>query len=164
MFNLCEAIEKLYEMDESEGKPERIKITAYICLEQLDESLPHKGDRVIDEQTMEEWYDFASTIEGIIDVFGETINISLSKNPNSLSEYIDFYVYDKDGNKNDYLIDLRLSNHGQTTNAKSVRRKRVAHIDPKYTLESVVVNDSTFYSYQDAERYIRRLIAKHSYS
>lgn len=98
-----------------------------------------------DEQTLEDWYDFAATVEGIINRKFIVKNISLSKNPNSLSEYIDFYRKDENGDRKEGLVDLRLS-----SNAKKS--------DKNYRLVSVVVNEKQFDSYTSALKYINTLL------
>lgn len=111
-----------------------------------------------DEQTLEDWYDFAATIEGIIERQFIVENISISKNPKSLSEYIDFYRQDENGDRKDGLVDLRLSDHGLTTNGRQVRKRRAARIDKNYRLISVVVNDKIFDSYGAAIKHIEGLL------
>ena len=88
--------------------------------------------------------------------------ISLSNNLNSLSEYIDFYTFDTEGNVKNYLIDLRLSDHKQTTNARRNRLKHVKQLAAgNFKLESIVVNqNSRFESYEDAIQYLRTFLAK----
>ena len=137
-----------------------ITINTYIPINKIKEELPSGNiEDKYDEQTLEDWYDFVGTIEGIIDNICKVVNISLSRNENSLSEYIDFYVYDKDGNKKNYLIDLRLSDHPSTQGARQTRRRKVKQIDINYILKSAIVNKNTFNSYNEAIFYIRKLIA-----
>ena len=137
-----------------------ITINVYIPINKIKEDLPSGNiEDKYDEQILEDWYDFAGTIEGIINNTCKVVNISLSRNENSLSEYIDFYAYDKDGNKKNYLIDLRLSDHPSTQGARQNRRRKVKQIDVNYILKSVIVNKNTFNSYDEAIFYIRNLIA-----
>ena len=161
MFNLNEAIKSLYELADEEDRPEIIEIFVTVKPESLEEGLPDKSGTQFDEQTLEEWYDFAATVEGIIDNYCDVVNISLSKNPDSLSEYIDFYSYDENGNKKNYLIDLRLSNHGATHLARETRKRHAKKIDQNFELESIIVNNETFKSYHDAIVYLRKMLAKH---
>lgn len=111
-----------------------------------------------DDQTLEEWYDFASNIEGIVDRKFIVKNINLSKNIESLSEYIDFYCKDADGNKKEGMIDLRLSDHRSTSNARRLRKKKANNLDPNNKLISVIVNERQFDSYDSALKYVETLL------
>lgn len=162
MFDLLEVFRLLNEQLDEAEKPEIISIEVFVEPVELAENIPSSSIQVYDEQTIEEWYDFASTVEGIIDNFCDLVNISLSKNDTSLSEYIDFYVYDSEGNKKNYLIDLRLSTHGATQGARETRKRHVKKIDTNYELHSIIVNDKTFNSYNDAISYVRKLLAEKS--
>ena len=150
MFDLLEAFRLLNEQLDEAEKPEIISIKVFVEPVELNENVPDSSVRVYDEQTIEEWYDFAETVEGIIDNFCDVVNISLSKNDTSLSEYIDFYVYDSEGNRKNYLIDLRLSTHGASGDARQKRKRQVKKIDTNYELQSIIVNNKTFNSYNDA--------------
>ena len=160
MINLQEIFEKLNTIDEEELS--RIHVEVIVEKNYLNEDKLPSGDKSVkyDEQTLEDWYDFASTVEGIVDNLSDIVNISLSKNPDSLSEYIDFYIYDAEGNRKNYLIDLRLSDHGQTNNARSNRKRKVAKIDSNYILKSIIVNDKIYHSYSQAIQAVRELLAK----
>ena len=116
------------------------------------------NDQPYDDQTVEDWYTFAAEIEYLIDSLCDTVNISLSKAPCSLSEYIDFYTPDENGNSQKHVINLRLSDHKSTTSAKEVRRKNVINVNPKYKLIGVTVNNRTFKSYYEAFKYVKQLI------
>ena len=67
---------------------------------------------------------------------------------------------DKEGNLKDYMIDLRLSNHKSTTNARTNRKSKASKITDKYKLASVVVNDKSYTSYDDALKAVKLLLAK----
>lgn len=162
MFNLHEVFRRLNETVDESDRPEIIKIDVVVQPEELTEGLPSPKDTVYDEQTLEDWYDFAATVEGIIDNYCDTVNISLSKNPNSLSEYIDFYVYDENGDIKNYLINLRLSTHGGTDGGKRLRKKKVQKVSSKYELVSIIVNNQTFRTYHQAINAVRKLLAEHS--
>ena len=151
---------KNYETDEI---TKLLKIEAIVKpIEDIQEELPSGNqNEIYDEQTLEEWYNFASTVEGIIDNFCDVINVSLSKHADSLSEYIDFYSYDKDGNRKNYLIDLRLSDHRSTYNSRSNRIRKVKRLNTNYELIGVVVNNKTFKTYSDAIKYIRKILTKY---
>lgn len=140
-----------------------LKIEAIVKpVEDIHEELPSGNqNEIYDEQTLEEWYNFASTVEGIIDNFCDVINVSLSKRVDSLSEYIDFYSYDEDGNRKNYLVDLRLSDHRSTYNSRSNRIRKVKRLNTNYELIGVVVNNKTFKTYSDAIKYIRKILAKY---
>lgn len=141
------------------GDEELIKINVDVIVENasISEKLPD-GSKVYDEQTLEDWYDFASSVENIVDNLTDTVNISLSKTRGSLSEYIDFYVYDLNGNKKNYLIDLRLSDHKQTTNGRTNRKNKASKIDSNFILKSIIVNDRQYNSYSDAIFAVKKLI------
>ena len=164
MFDLHEAIKILMEATDESEKPEIIKISAIVNLDDLFEALPDVNSKSFDDQTLDEWYSFVATIEGIIDNLCDRVNISTSNNPDSLSEYIDFYVYDKKGNKKNYLIDLRLSSHKSTEAGRRLRKKRAVLINPKYELEAVTVNNKTFNSYHEAIQQVRKILARHSFN
>lgn len=164
MSIIQEAWDLLNRMVEESNNANIIKIS--VLVESVNEGpvlegLP-SGDRAdtYDDQTLEDWYDFASTVEGIVDNFCKVVNVSMSHNPDSLSEYIDFYSLDEQGNQKDYLIDLRLSDHPATKNAQTLRKRKVAKINPNFILKSVTVNDKTFKSYDEAIKYIRNMLTK----
>lgn len=160
MFDIHRAFELLNEMVEESNKPEIIRID--VIVESSNKLNEEETSNKYDEQTLEDWYDFASTIEGIVDNLCDVVNISLSKNPDSLSEYIDFYLLDKDGNRKNYLIDLRLSDHGSTTNARRNRVRKVKKIDDNYELMSIIVKDKSFDSYHKAIEYLRKILEEKS--
>ena len=162
MFDLLEAFKLLNEQLDEAEKPEIISIKVFVEPVELNENIPDTSVRVYDEQTIEEWYDFAATVEGIIDNYCDIVNISLSKQPDSLSEYIDYYVYDENGNQKNYLIDLRLTTHGGTDNGKRLRKKKVSKLSSKYELVSIIVNSETFNSYHQAINAVRKLLAEQS--
>ena len=162
MLTIQEALKLLNEMASEEEKAKVINVDIIVDTN-IDEGLPSGNkDEKYDEQTLEDWYDFASTIEGIIENFSDTVDISLSKNPESLSEYISFYLYDKDGNKKNYLVNLRLSDHPKTSKGRETRKRKVSKIDPNYKLKSVIVNNKQFDSYDDAIKLIRKILANES--
>ena len=115
-------------------------------------------DQPYDDQVIEDWYLFASQVEYMIDCLCDTVNISLSKSPNSLTEYIDFYAPDEHGNRQRQVIDMRLSDHDATRNANKIRVKHVKNVDPKYKLISVTVNNKKFKNYYDALEYVKKII------
>ena len=157
MSMLSEAIQEVFDSYRSKSL---ISINV-IIKPALDEGVMSSDIEVIpDDQALEDWYDFADNVESIIKNFGEIENISMSNNPQSVSEYIDFYTYDKEGNLKDYMIDLRLSNHKSTTNARTNRKSKASKITGKYKLASVVVNDKSYTSYDDALKAVKLLLAK----
>lgn len=145
-----------------ESKIPTIKINV-IVESSLEEELPpyNNTDGNYDEQTLEDWYDFAANVETLVENKFIVKNINLSKNPNSLSEYIDFVSKDSDGNEVGHLIDLRLSDHGASSGARNLRRKKAKKLDPYAQLVSVIVNDRTFNSYEEALEYVRNLLARY---
>ena len=154
---------KRYDKDEclhEEKKDDKIKIKIEVIVSNdLDEKIVSGNpEDKYDEQTLEDWYDFASNVEGLIDQKFFVNNISLSKQPESLSEYIDFYRKDEDGNRKEGIVDLRLSDHGATTNARRNRINKIKKIDPNYKLVSVIVNERQFDSYDEALEYVKKLL------
>ena len=147
-----------------EGKQDkdksRIIVKVFVSNEINEKIVSGKPEDKYDEQTLEEWYDFASNVEGIIERQFIVKNISLSKQPESLSEYIDFYRKDEDGNQKEGLVDLRLSDHKSTTNSRQNRKNKVKKLDPNYRLVSVIVNERQFNSYEEALKYIEELLGK----
>lgn len=117
-----------------------------------------RGD-VYDEQSLSEWYDFADNVENIAYNFGEVVEVSMSDVPNSLSEYISFYPYDKDGNLKHYIFNLRISDHPITKDGRDKRKKEIQKFSSKWKVEAVTVNERTFNSYSEALRHIRKLLA-----
>ena len=113
-----------------------------------------------DDQTLEDWYDFASNVEGMVDRKFIVVNINMSKREDSLSEYIDFYKKDENGDKKEGVIDLRLSDHKSTQSARQNRKRKVSKIDKDYKLVSVIVNDKHFDSYDEALKHIEELLNK----
>ena len=150
------------QIDEATQTIDEIKITVEVNVEpqsEINEDIVSGNpEDKYDEQTLEDWYNFASNIEGIIEKNFIIQNISLSKNVESLSQYFDFYRKDEDGNKVKGLVDLRLSDHRQTTNARRVRKNRVSKIDLDYRLVSVIVNGKQFKSYEEALTKIESLL------
>lgn len=116
------------------------------------------NDQPYDDQVIDDWYLFAAQVEDMIDTYCDTVNISLSKAPHSLSEYIDFYAPDEHGNRQRQIINMRLSDHAATRNANRVRVKHVKKVNPKYKLISVTVNNKRFNNYYDALEYVRKII------
>lgn len=149
-------------LHEEKGKSDKIEIKIEVIVSnEVEESIVSGNpEDKYDDQTLEEWYDFASNIEGIVERQFIVKNISLSKQPESLSEYMDFYRKDKDGNQKDGLIDLRLSDHKSTANARQLRKKKASKIDKNYRLMSVIVNKKQFDSYEEALHYIEELLNK----
>ena len=156
--NIVEAFLNVKEESLKEDKQNDFNINIEVLVE------PKLGEDVVsgnpedkyDDQTLEDWYDFASNVEGLIDKIGTVVNVSESKQ--SLSQYIDFYAKDKDGNKLNGLVDLRLSDHKSTSNARKLRKKKAQKLDPHFRLVSVIVNKKQFDSYEDALIYIEKLL------
>lgn len=160
MLTIGEALNLLNEMATEEEKARIITIDVLVESD-LDEDLPSGNiNDKYDEQTLDDWYDFAETVEGIIDNFCDVVDISLSKNKESISEYISFYSYDENGNRKNYLVNLRLSDHGKTNRGRETRKRKVSKIDPNYMLKSVIINNKQFKSYDEAIQYIRKILAK----
>lgn len=157
MFNVYEMYKLLNELDDNSENPQVISI--YTTIQLLPSELTEDVNK-LSEQEVEEWFDFASTVEGIIDNFGEVVNTSISNRPDSISEYIDFYCYDEDGNKKNYIVDLRLSDHKSTNLARQTRLKRVKRINGDYQLFGITVNDENFDSYDEAIYYLRKYLSK----
>lgn len=126
----------------------------------LDESMLSgiDGD-IYDEQSLSEWYDFADNVENIASNFGDVVEVSMSDIPDSLSEYISFYPYDKDGNLKHYIFNLRISDHPINSNGRDRRKKEIQKFSNKWKVEAVTVNNRTFNSYSAALRHIRKLLA-----
>lgn len=157
MFNVYEMYKLLNELDDNSENPQVISI--YTTIQLLPNELTENVNK-LSEQEVEEWFDFASTVEGIIDNFGEVMNTSISNRPDSISEYIDFYCYDEDGNKKNYIVDLRLSDHKSTNLARQNRLKRVKRINGDYQLFGITVNNENFDSYDEAIYYLRKYLSK----
>jgi hypothetical protein len=166
LFEIPDYYDKLDRIEKDalkeDKKKEDLKIDIEVLVSNyLDEKIVSgNAEDKYDDQTLEEWYDFASNIEGIIDRKFIVKNINLSKNIESLSEYIDFYCKDKDGNKKDGLVNLRLSDHKSTSNARRIRKNKASKIDPNYKLVSIIVNEHRFDSYDSALEYIKNLLDK----
>lgn len=161
MFDLYEAFRIMNELFEEENDVHIIQIDVEVD-SQMDESVPsgNISDKY-DDQTLEDWYDFAANVENIVENLCEVVSINTSKNSNSLSEYIDFYVYDKDGNRKKCLIDLRLSDHGATEKAKFIRKRKAKRIDKDTKNMSIIVNEkSRLNTYDKALSELRNYIAK----
>ena len=160
-MTIYEAFKFLDSLEKESDRHTIIPIYVYLDNKELYEELPSGNlQDKYSEQTLEEWYDFASTVEGIIESLCEVVNISLSKNLDSLSEYIDFYVLDAQGNRKNYLIDLRLSDHKSNQNVRRTRLRNVTKIDPNHVLTSIIVNNRTFKNYSEAIFYLRTFLAK----
>lgn len=164
MFDLHEMYRIMNELAQEFDKPEVIKVNVLVTADSIQENLPSgvKGKKY-DDQTIDDWFDFLGTIEGFVDNYCDVVNTSMSKQPDSLSEYIDFYVYDQNGQKKNYLINLRLSDHSSTNAARRTRKRNASKLNTRYKLFSVTVNNRTFKSYSEAENYIRELIFKESF-
>lgn len=164
MFDLHEMFKIMNELTQESEKPEVIKVTVLVTADSIQENLPSgiKGEKY-DDQIIDGWFDFLGTIEGFVDNYCDVVNISMSKQTDSMFEYIDFYVYNQNGKKKNYLIDLRLSDHSSTNSARRTRKRNVSKLNTRYKLFSVTVNNRTFKSYSEAENYIRELIFKESF-
>lgn len=148
-------------MEQQDEKPSIISIEV-IRQPALAEGLPSgKLEDTYDDQTLGEWYDFADTIEGIVAKLGNVVSVSMSSQSDSLSDYIDFYMVDAEGNQKAGLIDLRLSDHPITANGRTTRKRRASKIDPDYTFINLTVHDKStqFHSYWQAEQYLRKELA-----
>ncbi|MDY6431005.1 MAG: hypothetical protein SPL00_04365 [Bacilli bacterium] len=143
--------------EEKEKTLNDFKISIEVLVEpDLDEDIVSgNAKEIYDDQTLEDWYDFASNVEGLIDKIGTVMNVSESKQ--SLSQYIDFYVNNKNGDKLEGLIGLRLSDYKSTSNARKLRKKKAQKIDQNYRLVSINVNKKQFDSYEDALSHIEEL-------
>lgn len=138
---------------------EKITVSVVVDKDANEDMLPFGNQSsVFDEQTAEDWYDFGGTIEGIIDSLSDTTDVVFSKNPNCLSEYIIFYVYDENRNKKNYLISLRLSGRGQITNAGNNELRKVSNAAPDFLSRTVIINDKIYSSYTQAIQAVRRLL------
>ena len=142
---LEESLKELLEEAKEEAK-RNFNIDVEVLVESnIDEDIVSgNAEEKYDDQTLEDWYDFASNVEGLIEKVGTIVNVSQSRQ--SLSQYIDFYTKDKDGNNLTGLVDLRLSDHKSTSNARA------------YRLVSVIVNGKYFESYEEALVYIENLL------
>lgn len=111
-----------------------------------------------DDQTIEEWNDFVSSVEALIEKQGKIVKTSHSANKNSLSTYIDFKLIidkvEKEG-----IISLRVSDHKQTSAARRVRRKHTQKLDSNVRFLSIIVNNKTFTSYSEALGYLQQLLS-----
>ena len=143
---------------EEESLKEKFNVNIEVFVESIiDEDIVsgNKEDKY-DDQTIEDWYDFASNVEGLIEKNGAIVNIF--ENKQSLSQHIDFYVKNGKGNYLSGLIDLRLSGHKSITNARKLRKRKDQKHDPNFSLVSVIVNKKQFDSYEDALVYIDNLL------
>ena len=77
MLTIQEALKLLNEMASEEEKAKVINVEIIVDTD-IDEGLPSGNkDEKYDEQTLEDWYDFASTIEGIIENFSDTVDVMM---------------------------------------------------------------------------------------
>ena len=149
------------EVDEAFGEEDtenkfKIYINAYIDGIVNEDYLPSGTfEDKYDDQTIEEWNDFVNNVETLIEKQGDITNISHSANKNSLSTYIDFLLNNA---VEPGIIDLRISDHKQTTDARNIRRKHAKKLDPNARFLSIIVNDKTFNSYSDALNYLQKLL------
>ena len=153
-------VTEAYRLDELSEKGTKnkfkIDINAYIDGILNEDYLPSGTfEDKYDDQTIEEWNDFVSNVETLIEKQGDITNISHSANKNSLSTYIDFLLNNA---VEPGIIDLRISDHKQTTDARNVRRKHAKKLDPNARFVSIIVNDKTFNSYSDALNYLQKLL------
>ena len=105
----------------------KLKININVVVEKAvnKEIMSNNIEDKYDDQTLEDWYNFASNIESIIDKNFIVKKISISKNKTSLSEYINFYRKDKNEQPKEVLLNLRLLDHKSTTNSRRVRKNKV---------------------------------------
>ena len=101
-----------------------------------------------DEQSLEDWYDFALNIEGVLDRNFLVKNISINKSKNRLFESIDFCRKDNKG-----LINLSLSNVNNTDNI-------IENNDSNNKIFSINLNGKQFDSYNSTLKHIEVLLNK----
>ena len=136
--------------------PFAIKIEVFVRNDLSGKPVPERVEDQYDEQTLEDWYDFAANVEGIIDRNGVVTNISLCKNSPNLSEHLAFYRKDEKDNRKDGVVDLRLSDQSSETDAPhNMEITNQSHND---RLVSIVVNERSFDSYESALQTIEALL------
>lgn len=110
-----------------------------------------------DDQTIEEWNDFVSSVEALIEKQGRITKTSRSASKDSLSTYIDFKVI-KNKVEQEGTIDLRVSDYKQTSAARRARKRHAQKLDLNVRFISIIVNNRTFNSYSDALDYLQKLL------
>ena len=144
--------------EEANNDKIKIKIDVFVSNDLEEKIVSGNAEDKYDDQTLADWYDFADNIEGIVRRNYILYNINFSANPESLSEYMDFYRKDEDGNKIDGLINLRLSDHKPTRNAQKIRLRKVNKVDTNYKLVTIIVNEKYFNSYNEALEYVKKIL------
>lgn len=110
-----------------------------------------------DDQTIEEWNDFVSSVEALIEKQGRITKTSHSASKDSLSTYIDFKVI-KNKVEQEGTIGLRVSDYKQTGAARRIRKRRAQKLDPNVRFISIIVSNRTFNSYSDALDCLQKLL------
>ena len=110
-----------------------------------------------DDQTIEEWNDFVSSVEALIEKQGRITKTSHSASKDSLSTYIDFKAI-KNKVEQEGTIGLRVSDYKQTGAARRIRKRRAQKLDPNVRFISIIVSNRTFNSYSDALDYLQKLL------
>lgn len=97
----------------------------------------------------------------------EIVDNHASNRKESASYYVSFYPVKEDGSKlNKYMINFRISDHDIPNLGQRSRRyyqnladkhKRTSGKHQKFRLYSIIVNDQTFKTYEDALDYIEKL-------
>ena len=111
-----------------------------------------------DEQTIEEWKDFVTSIEALIENNGEIINVYHNSYHDSLSTSIDFYLVAGEIKQNETL-NLRVSDQPQTSNLSITKRKLVQELNSNERFLSITINkENNFSFYIDALNYLKKLM------
>lgn len=129
----------------------------------------HKG-RLLDEQAMAQWNNFIDNVLATLDYYDfDVVDNHKSNHEGSASYYISFYPTDSKGKIiSKYLINFRISDHFiPNLNKKSIgyyrklaQKNSRTEGKQRWKLESLIVNDRTFESYDDALDYLDSVFSK----
>ena len=129
----------------------------------------HKGHQ-LDEQAMAQWNNFIDNVLATLDYYDfDVVDNHKSNHEGSASYYISFYPIDSKGQTiSKYLINFRISDHFvPNLNKKSTgyyrklaQKNSRTEGKQRWKLESLIVNDRTFESYDDALDYLDSVFSK----
>ena len=111
-----------------------------------------------DEQTLEDWYDFASNIESYLERKFFIKKVCFKKNKELLQEKFDFCCKGVKGNQKEGLIGLRLLDLKSNSDYKILRQKIAKKNNLNSQLVFVVVNRKKFKKINYALEYIKVLL------
>lgn len=152
--------EILKEFLENENK-EIITINAYVEQDLYEEVPSGKMTSKFSPQVIKDWNKFVNKVKKFISSKGKIVKHTKSNAKYGLSEYIDFYIIDKNGIRKDGLIDLRISEHNPTSRGTNARQVNKNSIDTDNVDLDITISKGThtkYNTYDEAFAFIQSYI------